>query len=483
MADGASHYRHSVVPGGADIVFLGHIKNNSGILTNKDTDATRPLLDDDLRRAIDTLGASTAAIQNQKSILASQYESLNRCDQLDEDLGLGQDRDIARLHKKHKSGRQNIAAASSDLAHALESEMRSISEQATVEAKRILFSLTARLKEDDNLIADLEMFASRIEITEQDETNVKQALERSAALARYVADEIQCRLDRLYLESLQVGSGETQAETVPVEDGALVALEKELESLYPEIDILAEVSSRQKFAEPMIGELRNYHDKLRNASHKKLNYVVDVVTEMTLSTEDLIRRLQDRESFCGTLEAIAAAHRSEIGDSFSGQSNPRRGTLRRVSAQPIPISTSAQKRNTAPHDPHSLATLLRRVGLSLESLLHTDRVNEGWKALQEKRQQLTESLHDHGVAADSPLMADLLPTDRAIRLLSTCLHSDSQFEISLSNLDHQKKLSDLEDNLNRMQRGLEGLDLTVLHRRDRGQDMFVERWGSGALDD
>lgn len=82
-----------------------------GILTNKDTDATRPLLDDDLRRAIDTLGASTAAIQNQKSILASQYESLNRCDQLDEDLGLGQDRDIARLHKKHKSGRQNIAAA------------------------------------------------------------------------------------------------------------------------------------------------------------------------------------------------------------------------------------------------------------------------------------------------------------------------------------------------------------------------------------
>lgn len=162
---------------------------------------------------------------------------------------------------------------SSDLAHALESEMRSISEQATVEAKRILFSLTARLKEDDNLIADLEMFASRIEITEQDETNVKQALERSAALARYVADEIQCRLDRLYLESLQVGSGETQAETVPVEDGALVALEKELESLYPEIDILAEVSSRQKFAEPMIGELRNYHDKLRNASHKKLNYV------------------------------------------------------------------------------------------------------------------------------------------------------------------------------------------------------------------
>ncbi|PWY93344.1 vacuolar H+/Ca2+ exchanger [Aspergillus sclerotioniger CBS 115572] len=441
-----------------------------GVLANTDTNTSRPLLDDDLRRAIDTLDASTAAIQNQTNILMAQYESLNRCDQSDEDLGLRQDRDIARLQKKHN-----------DLAHALESEMRSVSEQATAEAKRILSSLTARFKEDDKLIAGLERLASGIEITEQDETTAKQASERSAALARYVADEIQCRLDRLYLESLQAGSMETQAEAVPVEDEALVALGKELESLYPEIDILAEVSSRQKFAEPMIGELRDHHGKLRMDSHKKLDYVVDIVTKMTLSTEDLIRSLQDRESFCGTLEAIAAAHRSEVGDYLLGQSDPRRETLRRVSAQPIPNSTSAQKRNTAPRDPHLLATVLRRVGLSLESMLHADDVNEGWKTLQGKRQQLIESLHDHGVAADSPLMADLLPTYQAIRLLSTCLHSDSEFKISLLGLDHQRKLSNLEDDLNRMQRGLTGLDLSVLHRRDRGQNKFVERWGSEAL--
>lgn len=204
---------------------------------------------------------------------------------------------------------------------------------------------------------------------------------------------------------------------------------------------------------------------------------------MASSTNGLVKCLQDRESYCGTLEAIAAAHRSEIGDIFLGPSNPRRETLRRSSVQPVSISSSAQKDNSRPHDPQLMAKVLRRVGLSLDSMLHADEASECAVTLKEKRHQLTESLHDHGNAADSPLIAELLPTDRAIRLLSTSLHADSEFETSLANLDNQRKLSDLEDDLKGVQKGLEGLDMSVVHRRDRGREKFVERWGSKALDD
>ncbi|EHA25105.1 hypothetical protein CBS63078_7344 [Aspergillus niger] len=453
------------------------------LLANSNLKATRPLVDDDLRRAIETLDASTAAIQRQTNTLASQYESLDRSITSDDELGLRQNRDIARLRQKHTSERQNITAASCDLAHALESELRGVSEQASADAKRILSSLTARFKEDDRLIANLERLASGIETSQQDENSAKIASERCTALAQCVADEIKCRLDRLYLESIRAGLMKMRTEPAPTEDEPLAALEEELESLYPEIDVLAEMSTRQQFAVPIIGELSSHYEELQSASHETLDYVLDVVSEMASSTNGLVKCLQDRESYCGTLEAIAAAHRSEIGDIFLGPSNPRRETLRRSSVQPVSISSSAQKDNSRPHDPQLMAKVLRRVGLSLDSMLHADEASECAVTLKEKRHQLTESLHDHGNAADSPLIAELLPTDRAIRLLSTSLHADSEFETSLANLDNQRKLSNLEDDLKGVQKGLEGLDMSVVHRRERGREKFVERWGSKALDE
>ncbi|GLA58645.1 hypothetical protein AtubIFM55763_004030 [Aspergillus tubingensis] len=452
------------------------------LFTNPNLKATRPLVDDDLRRAIETLNASTAAIQRQTKTLASQYESLNRSITSDDELGLRQNRDNARLRQKHTSERQNIAAASSDLAHALESELRGVSEQASADAKRILSSLTARFKEDDRLIANLERLASGIETSQQDENSAKIASERCTALAQCLADEIRCRLDRLYLESIQAGLMIARTEPAPAENEPLAALEEELESLYPEIEILAEMSTKQQFAEPIIGELSSHHEELQNASHETLDYVLDVVSEMTSSTNGLVKCLQDRESYCGTLEAIAAAHRSEIGDIFLGPPVNRRESLRRSSVQPVSVFTSAQKDNRL-HDSQSIAKVLRRVGLSLDSVLHADEASECADNLKEKRYQLTESLNDHGIAADSPLMAELLPTDRAIQLLSTSLHADSEFETSLANLDHQRKLSNLEDDLKGVQKGLEGLDMSVVHRRDRGQEKFVEMWGSKAVDD
>lgn len=164
---------------------------------------------------------------------------------------------------------------SSDLAHALESELRGVSEQASADAKRILSSLTARFKEDDRLIANLERLASGIETSQQDENSAKIASERCTALAQCLADEIRCRLDRLYLESIQAGLMIARTEPAPAENEPLAALEEELESLYPEIEILAEMSTKQQFAEPIIGELSSHHEELQNASHETLDYVRD----------------------------------------------------------------------------------------------------------------------------------------------------------------------------------------------------------------
>jgi hypothetical protein len=88
-------------------------------------------------------------------------------------------------------------------------------------------------------------------------------------LADYVADEIYYRLDRLYLETVQAGGTAAKAPT----GENIAALEEELESLYPEIGILAEMSTRQQFNEPILKELQNEHGKLRVASQESLEQV------------------------------------------------------------------------------------------------------------------------------------------------------------------------------------------------------------------
>lgn len=104
----------------------------------------------------------------------------------------------------------------------------------------------------------------------------KRTEQLGAMLAEYVGEEIHYRLDRLYLESLlagQVKSSNGTGESGERGEEELAALGEELESLYPEIDVLAEMSTKQQFSEPILRELQNRHSQLRHTSHKKLEYV------------------------------------------------------------------------------------------------------------------------------------------------------------------------------------------------------------------
>lgn len=88
---------------------------NSGalqpILSNPDLGATRPILEDELRNAIESLEASTAKIQKQTETLKFQCASLNKQLGLENNVEQQRNRDIARLQKKHEAGRQNTTMA------------------------------------------------------------------------------------------------------------------------------------------------------------------------------------------------------------------------------------------------------------------------------------------------------------------------------------------------------------------------------------
>lgn len=139
---------------------------------------------------------------------------------------------------------------------------------------------------------------SSIQYRGNDASTVKRTSHLSAMLSDYVAEEIHYRLDRLYLETIHAGSSSSDA----MDETTSTALEEELEALYPEIEILAEMSTRQQFHEPILRELLNEHDKLRMASQEKLEQVRGSSSVVPLISNELIHtflgtRHVDRDDF------------------------------------------------------------------------------------------------------------------------------------------------------------------------------------------
>ncbi|KAL2811182.1 vacuolar H+/Ca2+ exchanger [Aspergillus granulosus] len=437
-----------------------------------DIDSTRPLLDEDLQLAIEALKTSTAEIERQTDILTAQHDILSRQLKLDDDRRAKQLREVERLRQKYDAGRQNTAAASSELAHELEVSLKNESEKSTMGGKKILSALTTRLKEDDKLLSDLERLATGVKSSEDDATIMNQTSELSAILAQYVAEEICCRLDRIYLE--RVSSGQAVSDAPETE--AMAGLEEELDSLYPEIDILAEMSTKQQFVEPIMRELQNYHGQLRIASHEKLDQILRSVTVMTTSAEGLITSLQDRESFCATLEAFTSTYRSEVGHHILETTASRRDTMRRFSTLPTLTAAQPTKQGGPFPESEALSGLLRRIGVSYEAVFQPEETERGAQVLLQERQHMLDGLRRYSIASDSPLAAELLPTDRAIQLLSSSLETDSQFTASLSSVEHEKSLAELESKLGRIQKGIERLNQNAVYQRDKNQEKFLERW-------
>lgn len=158
-----------------------------------------------------------------------------------------------------------------DLTDEFETKLNSARELAAAESKAIAPSVTSKLKDDDRTLQQFEKLASGLDSSEEEKEMSERAVNLTSKLAEYIAAEVHCRLDRIYLETLQSGSAPSSG----MEDEAdmIASLEDELDSLYPEIGLLAHVSTQQQYKDPILRELRNRRGKLQSTSEEKLDNV------------------------------------------------------------------------------------------------------------------------------------------------------------------------------------------------------------------
>jgi hypothetical protein len=196
---------------------------------------------------------------------------------------------------------------------------------------------------------------------------------------------------------------------------------------------------------------------------------------MTLSKQDFTKHMADRLSSSVLLDQLAALYQSEAGELVT-QPSSRRDSLRRRSLQPGLLAAKAPAAPTI--DQPALGSILRRVGVIPESVLRPkgNGGNGGVSELHEKRFQMSETLGSLKGAVDSPLVVHLSPSDSASQLLQSALTASCHYEISLRNSPEEQGISDLETEIMRLQSGIQGLNMDVLHQRDKVQDKVLQMW-------
>lgn len=153
----------------------------------------------------------------------------------------------------------------------LEASFRRAIDRKGIENRQVLSSLSAELKADDKALADLESLVSSVNPNRNDVSIIKRTTDLSAILAHCFAEEIHHRLDRIYLQAAQREISDSDQNSSDAE--TIAALKEELESLYPEIEVLAALSTKQQFYEPILREIQAEHSQLRAASQQRMEEV------------------------------------------------------------------------------------------------------------------------------------------------------------------------------------------------------------------
>ncbi|EDN10970.1 predicted protein [Histoplasma mississippiense (nom. inval.)] len=440
-----------------------------GILHGQEISSTKPFLDDEIRKAIGSLKASTAAVEHQTETLKLQCKELKSQIRNGNQSRQRETKAWAQWKNKHALEKQQIDVAVEDLTHDFETTLSSMKSLLTTEAHTLLPQLVGKLKDDNQSLQSLEKMVSIIQIDTADKELSARATELTAKLSRYLVEEVHSRLDRVYIEYLQ-------SNAPGIDEGdeeALATLQEEINSLYSEIEILSEMTTQQEYKVPILRALESSGAE-----------VFDIILDLTQSTERITEKLNNRQSHQTALNYLATKYNcekeSKQSEGQAGKAMTPQKRLSRLSYMPsTPKDTDRKSSLSLPldHGSKALEQLLRRLGVSTIDLVESGLTREASMAFDEKKQHMLETLQNLLSTADSPLSLYLGTADQAAQLLHSALYADSSFEIAMVDGTQDGKLGALERQIEVLRKGINGLDVGILHGGDKAQEKFMERWG------
>ncbi|KZF21548.1 hypothetical protein L228DRAFT_283697 [Xylona heveae TC161] len=292
------------------------------ILASNDLSTVRPVLEDDLRNTIETLNASTAAIERQNELLAKQRESLEALKERNRENREACNRSNAQRRRKHAIESQHVALACDELAQNISSQLAVMQQQMKTSTAQLPPAVAETLRADDRLLARLERLASELDLSEGDDggeerNRIAQLGKKAASLS---AEEIRLHLDTVYLETLvenatgrQNQRQDNDASPDEAEDRAEInAIKAELNSLYQEIGSLTEISVQENYLRPIFDEIKEQNKRRRQICEDGLDYISSSLEHLITRLDAITNNTRLHHAHHAALLAIAAQAEPQI---------------------------------------------------------------------------------------------------------------------------------------------------------------------------
>lgn len=259
---------------------------------SSDLTAARVLSDQEIRDAIEELNRSTQAITHHTETLKLQQEALGRlvdaAHQSSEERGAMEAGQARKWHAQRRDLASSVCTAecrlvtsawacidaqqASELSQTLSSRITELEQQTTGAGATIQQTVDTLFRSDDKLLSSLQKLGWELETEDASEQqDVAVLRETCARLIKFTVEGIRTKLDRLFLESLELSAQSGAANRVS--SGEVSALQEELESLYAEILPVAQMSTEQQFLEPALKGLAAKNGRGLARSAQATSYV------------------------------------------------------------------------------------------------------------------------------------------------------------------------------------------------------------------
>lgn len=256
-----------------------------------------PLTDSELKAAIAALDRSTEAMRKQADLLRLQQDAVSRMATANRGETARATFETGRL-KQWDADRSNLLAHVEQLSQDLDDRVGALAQQNKELALRVQQTVDSLCRSDDTLLLSLQKLgwalptpaiggnagsdgarSQKDETEQQQQKSIGRLRDMCLHLIKLTVETVRTKLDRLYVEALEVVAQEnasskgSNSDANDTDDADVATLQEELESLYLEILPVAQMSVEQQYLEPPLQALSGKSSKNTGLSLLALDYV------------------------------------------------------------------------------------------------------------------------------------------------------------------------------------------------------------------
>ncbi|TQS34091.1 hypothetical protein Golomagni_05540 [Golovinomyces magnicellulatus] len=438
-------------------------------LSKEDLSLVLDLNEYELRTAIEELRESTAVVERQNEVLRLQqsaFSALCKTERRARQSRSQIDRGQVRRWEAEKS---SIAAAISELVQILiykNSDLAQFLKTSDLNFKQAIGSI---LQSDDKLLSSFQKLASDLDINPpEDEKIIEKTKEYCARYIKYTVEGMRTKLDRIYLEALQNSSCNKNSEDNNQE---VSDLQEELESLYSEIQPVAQIFVEKQYLEPITQIKKDTNSYSEKRLFKAFEYIENSLSSITSRIELYAEKAKEFQSHRMAVEAVLKIARNEL----SHQDPPALDTkLRSISPRDMCSLSSPIEGETRPEE-----QLAQNLGITLPK---KGELEEASKLAMEKilceriaRHRSQESILQSTI--ESLISSHLADARVTLVLLRDVLLDKSNYhKIELVDPELLRALDQVEADFSHANERLEALDLSDLESENNQRNFFVKHW-------